>query len=329
MAAIVTAGVWLTAVLCVAPLGKGETTNTLAERLVRSFSAEGLVTTEIYEKGGLFSKTSQNVGFWYSNGWWQIEYRPAAQGGGSVSCRLVPDGVRMVVKPRENIETNVTPPVFQSANVKPITVPPPELAQLLVVWLSLCPHPQLPTTGDGHIRRLVSSEFLLDNANDGTYGAEWVSGTPFLKHLSITNDGVFLSANGQLQRFSPPFDKGYEELVFDVIATTNAAGLTLPSETKLLKSVPKGDGRSPTETRAATAASFQLTSVDFTAALPASKAVLYAYDARPPGMPKVNYFVTNEQWSAASDRRLVRLAELYKRAMRPTKGHVRQRVRDE
>jgi hypothetical protein len=298
----------------------------LANDTIPPFTAEATITTEVFQKDGPISKIQQKAFFSYSNGWWEIECQfenGYSRGmptntltGRLLNCKRIPDGIRLIVARADESGPILKSNVIQSAIVQPISIPNPGSADLLLCWLSLCPQPELPLIETNRMRRLVSSEFLSDSRNQGTYNIRYLSPSDyFVAELNITNDGVFVTADKSIQQFKPPFENGYREFTYRVEATTNISGILFPAHTALYKYVPQSDAKSQNDVRPAVVARLDLTRVNLSVEQLTRFPILIALDHRPTNLPQgvtVNYRVTNDQWVSVSNPKMKQLATLYR-----------------
>lgn len=297
------------------------------------FTAAGTVFTEVYQKPG-DSPTSarhEQITFSYSNNWWRIEVKSESGfthgidssllEGNVVNCTRVSEGVQLMT--RRKTSDRRAKNAWQPVSVDPITLPPPARNSMLVSWLALCPYPELPLLNDGKIRRLVSTPFLADPENTGTFFLSY-SGpeAAFVSALCITNNGnVPLHTRGT-RSLTPPFDQGHLELEFRVTESTNWNGLNFPLECTLRKYVPIPSG---TELRTAVESRLTINSVH--EGIGQSTAVadkVLAWDNRLASISPLGplvYPVTNGLIPSATNEALLRYATDYNAAMmlRPPK----------
>jgi len=304
--------------------------NLFADETIPPFTAEGTIITEVFQKDGPISKIQQKAFFSYSNGWWELEcrfetgydkYIPSnALAGRVINCKRIPDGTRMFVTRVNESGPILASNVLQSAIVEPIPMPSPGAPDLLLCWLSLCPKPELPFSGSTGIRRLVSSSFLNNPGNHGTYSLQYLTpaGT-FVADLNITNDGVYLTSDNTVRQFKPPFDQGFHEFSYHLEATTNIADFIFPAQAVLYKYLPASEAKSRDDVRSSIVARFQLNKITLELQHLTTFPVLLALDQRPTNLPAgitVNYRVTNEQWASVSDTNIRHLASLYRKVTR-------------
>jgi hypothetical protein len=310
---------------------------------IAPFTAKGTVLMEVFQKAGgtnasLRLKIENEVFFAYSNGWWrlELEYKsgnlqtnaavpkgvPSEQlSGNLVDCKNIPDGVRYVITRRNAPDSIGVTNILKTACLEPTKFPPPEMPDLFVCWLALCPNPELPVIDGSKMRRLISSGFLKDSENRGEYGLKYIApDNAFLLELCITNDGMVPMHDGSLMKQPAPYDKGYREFEYQVLETTNWNGAVFPLRSVLHKYVPLPNGSSREDLFSAVVvrlnvesiqAGFERPEVDLT------KSMFMAKDNRLPHLPgrqPIRYAATNDQWVAATNPALVRLAAAYNSA---------------
>lgn len=301
------------------------------------FTAEGFVSSEghqtPFDTNRVF-KSDGKVLFSYSNGvWWiqftyQHEHFPHLPGLPSPSTAVmaamidekrIPDGMREILTspPMRNeiLPKNWRPSAIVTTN------PFPAIGQkeLFLPWLSLCPRPGLP---------LVSSHLIHQNFQPVLFSApEDASGfkasylepqRQFLSELVITNNGKMFLSDGRILDYPKPFNKGFIGFSYKVFETTNCHGINFPLRAVLRQFAPLPEGQSSKDTYPAVTARLNIQKIDVLGGnltlKPAPKLVL-ALDKRF-GLGNnltVNYIVTNDQYDAITDKRLERLAGLYRR----------------
>jgi hypothetical protein len=318
----------------------GSASRAAAKDDIAPFTARGAVLTEVFQKAGATNATfrmEREACYSYSNGWWWVElkgnsgsfqtnifHKPisAEQLAGSMTdCRNLSDGVRLVITTRKALGTAAVSNIAMMAFVEPTAFPPPEMNDLFVCWLTLCPNPELPVIDGNKMRRLISAKFLKDPKNQAEYALKYSGpGNVFLSELCITNDGVVPIHDGTLRKMPPPFDKGYPEFEFKVLETTNWNGLVFPLRSMLHKYVPlpgatNRDDLFPSVTARLNLesfhAGFERPEVDLT------RSKLIANDNRLPHLPQtasIRYIVMNDQWLPATNPALAQLAAAYNAA---------------
>ena len=267
----------------------------------RVFSSEGQVVFCFSSNSWLIEFTQTGGGFANTN----MEFTPI---GTVFSCKSIPDGVRSYVKFPERFakKTAGGSEVFDTATAIPLFFPPLEQLELFVPWLSYCPSPELPLVSSNHIRRLLTTAMLDRQDNVGTYSLKYVEpGNYFLSELIITNDGYLVKSDGSKFLASPPFEKGFVEFSFKVIAETNFSGIQFPLHTVLRQFMPKPAAKNSNEIYPFSISELHVERITrgyrHSTNLPAK---LVALDTRHKGLRDtvtVNYFVTNDQWTAISE----------------------------
>jgi len=291
-----------------------------------AFTAEGTISTAFYTIPGTPAvyMSECRVFISSSNGWWQIEgvfKQPDTMAGTTENCRRLPDGVRcFFLWPKLSGDAPNTKAVTPSATAYAISFPPPERTELFVTWLALCPNAELPTTGKGTIRRLLTAELLNHPNNEGQYAIHYLEPDDvFVSELVITNNGIDFGINQTLITNRPPFHNGYTESMYQLTKTTNVNGMTFPLEATYRKFAPLRNASTSGDLFEMLVARLRidkLTSFDSQHVSDnASPPVMVALDRRPPNLPDgitVNHMVTNDQWLAAKDPRIVELASTYR-----------------
>jgi len=131
-----------------------------AESAIPPFVAEGrLLTQEFRTDTNLNYRTDASVVFLYSNGWWQVEARCKYVNQGNTivhNCMRIPDGTRSYLIFEGSTNTGLT----TVADACPSSFPPPGKTELLVPWLALCPHSELPLTIFTDLRKKVLTDWF-------------------------------------------------------------------------------------------------------------------------------------------------------------------------
>jgi hypothetical protein len=307
------------------------------------FTAGGTVSLQLFLKAGATNatkKTEKEVYFSYSNGWWQIELKkekgsfqsgdkalpkgPSAEqmAGAITDCRNISDGVRYLLTGRKQQEMAAVSNVWLSAFLESTTFPPPEMSDLFLCWLTLCPNPELPVNAGNKMRRLISVDFLKNPQNQGEYTLQHLApDNVFLSELCITNNGTILMRDGSLMKLLPPFDKGHLEFDYKILETTNWNGVMFPLRSVLHKYVPLPGATNREGLFAAlesrlSIGSFQVGVESPEIDLKKSKFVVMVHDNRLPHLPgrePIMYVVTNvnDHWMAATNPVLVQYAALF------------------
>jgi len=284
-----------------------------------AFSASGTTTTVIRRGIGAEAAnvplSESSFSFWYSNGWWRIRLFPEGsdQVGIVWDCMRIVDGVRLIESPAPDPLQSAE--VVTVANAYSTAYPPADRPELLLVWLTLCPKPTLPTLNDNQIRRFLLPALSEDTRNVGTFERRYLQpDATFLLSLQITNNGVGFSLDGTALKFGPPFDSGFHEFSYEVTETTEHAGLRVPQRARL-----RHLGPSPQRHNGAIDVLVKREiAIDSYASLnplgiPESPEEIMAMDARPLGLPyggRVAYMLTNDVWPTATSGELVSLANI-------------------
>jgi hypothetical protein len=254
-----------------------------------------------------------------SNAWWQIDTRHRNTLGQDMhgSYMSIPDGVRFIGVSPETAAQVTDTNIIVAADACPLPFPPPAVLDAFVLWLAMCPNPELPLTSDGRIHRFTDSgrcpiELFNDPKGTGTYGLEfWDDTKGFISSLRITNNGVridaFPNASGSWEvRYTPfpaPFDRGFVEFSYEVLETTNYNGYRLP-----LRAVAKRIFATSNPPRLYENAICKINLLSIEGLTPAAAAALtraerlLVRDLRPRARPGPSaYLITNEAWKATSD----------------------------
>jgi hypothetical protein len=302
---------------------------------ISPFTAEGTVLTEAFQKPGASNATmriEKDFFFSYSNGWWQMELKNKKGGfqmdtplpkdvsaeqmaGTVVNCRNISDGIRYVATSRKGAAMAAVTNVWRIANLESTAFPPPEMTDLFISWLTLCPNPRLPIIEGNKMRRLISAEFLKDPKNPaGEYALKYAGpDNAFVSELRITNNGMVPMSDGTLLKLSPPFDKGHLEFEYKVLETTNWNGVVFPLRSVLYKHTALPGGRTQKDLFSSVVARLNVPEIDL------RKASFMVYDNRLPhlpGLPPIKYVTTNDLWVPATNQALVKFAAAYNMIMR-------------
>ncbi|WP_150107625.1 hypothetical protein [Pedosphaera parvula] len=228
----------------------------MAEEAVPPFVAEAKITRKVVRHGQTtpYWETEGNAVFSYSNGWWQAELNyknPKEHSPAAEYFRKVPGGVSSYIMFTSKSKTE--------AVVCPLAFPTAGNTELFAFWLSICPKPELPLIDGKRIRRFPlipncrdSLDIFNHPQNEGYYTASYLKpGSAFLSNLNITNNGVTLdievAANGEVEtkiiRHGAPFDKGFNELSYQLLETTNLNGIVFPARAVLKLMTPNWKGK--------------------------------------------------------------------------------------
>ena len=317
----------LAVTLCAALVaGSAELNGNAPQAIIPPFVAEGRLSTRSFrtERTNLNYKTDAKVFLLYSNGWWQVEVQYLNPGWGPSihNCMKIPDGTRTYTLFGGDTRTGMT-----TASACPTAFPPPGRPEMLVTWLSLCPHPQLPLIDGKRMLRFINLPICRPDVfdqpqNEGYYDVKYLNpGNAFLSELEITNNGFGLElmvvqsgdVEGEITRFRAPFENGFTELQYSVLESTNLNGMAFPLRAVYKRFSPNWGGKDRDDLRVGLFSelivkriSFSESDISKRRSLPPE---LMALDMRAPGLPKertLNYTVTNDQWKALSDPEIAR-----------------------
>lgn len=296
-----------------------------AKDAIPPFVAEGRLSTQSFrtERTNLNYKTEADVFFLYSNGWWQVEVKYLNPGTGTPSihnCMKIPDGTRTYMLFEGDTRTGMT-----TAEACPNAFPPPGRPEMLVTWLSLCPHPELPLIDGKRMRRFINLPHYRPDVfnhpqNEGYYDVKYLNrgnrGNAFISELDVTNNGFSIELNvvgsgdveGEILRLPAPFKNGFTELQYKILESTNLNGMAFPLRAVYKRFSPNWGGKDRDDLRVGLLSELIVKRISFSeedvARRRSAPATLIAYDARPPNLPKnitVSYRVHNDQWKPLSD----------------------------
>lgn len=273
------------------------------------------------------------VTFYYSNGWWQIEAKllnplsPACPSAPRTQSSMkIPDGVREFH--RWEVNTNSGRSL---ALATPLTFPLPGDSMSLLPWLSFSPHPALPLIDGKRMRRFLDVQssglgldLLKDPQNEGCFTAIYLKpGAVFLSELNVTNNGVSLGLGSKLENevkpFPAPFENGFLDFRFEVLATTNCNGIAFPIRTVLKRFYPNWHTQTADDLYMGEVSELVMKRISFAASdltnRPPSPPELAAFDHRPPSLSvgeNVYYTVINDVWQSLSDTNNPDLARTFR-----------------
>lgn len=254
----------------------------------------------------------------YSNAWWQIDTRHRNNIGQDIygSYMRVPDGVRFINVSPEMAALVTDSNVIVAADACPLPFPPPADLDAFVLWMSMCPNPELPVTSDGRIYRFTDSgpcpiDLFNDPKSIGTYGLEFLDATKgFISSLRITNNGVRIdaspTADGSWEvEYTPhpaPFDRGFVEFIYEVLETTNHNGHRVPLRAVAKRIFAISDPPRLYEGAICNVDLLSIEGLNPEAAAGLTRAErLLVKDLRPPALPNpITYLITNEAWKGTS-----------------------------
>ncbi|MCW5552720.1 MAG: hypothetical protein KIS67_11255 [Verrucomicrobiae bacterium] len=235
----------------------------------------------------------------------------------------IPDGTRSYIITEGSTNKGLT----TVASACPSAFPPPGKTELLVPWLALCPHPELPLIDSKRMRRFISLPDCLPNVfnapqNEGFYQASYLAPeNTFLSELVIANNGFSIELNvfksgvedkGEIMRYPPPFENGYNEMQYRVIETTNLHGVRFPVRAICQRFLPNWERKDPNDLRAVSQSELTVTRISFSAKDMAGRIVAPARMISDDVRPGVNigYFVDDDQWKPVSDPEIIRRARI-------------------
>lgn len=284
------------------------------------FFAEGRISTKSLARERLIVNhtTEADFSFLYSNGWWQVEISSLNTDNGVrtiQNCMKIPDGTRSYTQFEGSQNTGPT-----GAEACPTAFPQPGKTELFVTWLSLCPHPQLPLIDARRMRRFINlpicrPDIFNQPRNEGGYQLQYLNpGNAFLSKLDVMNNGftidVAVQQNGDIAgeaaQFPAPFEKGFKDLRYQILESTNINGIAFPLRTVYERYAPDFENGDPDNPRVALSTELIVTRVTFQDAPNriVAPSPLFAFDARPAGLPKqvkVSYQVFDDCWKSPSD----------------------------
>lgn len=268
----------------------------------------------------------------YSNAWWRIDTVTLIPKTGTrifESCMTIPDGIRYIAYPPDALGSNgkkLTP----AATACSMLFPAPGREALFVSWLTLCPRPKLPIIDSTHMHRLIyipqcETSILHDARNLGTYSIGYADDANiFLSDLRIRNNGVDIELRPSESGFAsvfhqlpPPFDKGFLEFEFTLLATTNYHGFAFPARSVVKRMYPAFDAKEPDRLFTRVLSEIQVLNLsglkDGSITNEELPKQLLTYDLRPTNLPvntAVNYLNSDDAWKPTSDPQIKHLAEL-------------------
>jgi len=302
-----------------------------AQNTVPPFVAEARLLTEGFRPGPdthVVYKSAADVIFVYSNGWWQVEarYKYLHRDTGFIieNCMKIPDGTRAYVL----FESTTNQGLATMAYACPRSIPTPGRKELLVPWLALCPHPELPLIDGKRMRRfinLIDDRPKIFNApqNEALYEVKYLAPeNAFLSELVVTNNGFSLELNvmnhpledeGEIRRYGPPFENGYTELRYQMLESTNLSGLKFPLRAVYRTFWPNWGGKDRNDLRLGLQSDLTVTRISFSEqdriGRFSSPTMMIADDTR--AGVTISYAIQDSQWKPLTDpeiRRRVRIA---------------------
>ena len=269
----------------------------------------GIVETKFFA-GAVPLEFKTDVTLYSSNSWWRII---ATQHDGSLplDCMPVPGGLRVVSTDRQSSTASIP-----TAEVTPTMVPEVGHPGLLAGWLAFCPDPRLPILKRGKfIQRFELNRLQNNPSNFGRYSVKYLNETPsFISKLVTRNAGYDLSAAGEAIK-TPKQLEGYTDLTFEVLDTTNAFGVRIPSHAILRRSFLKPGAKTAHDTVDKVVEKITVTTIELLTqkSAPAPYAKLMVLDSRytiQPNGQLINYLLKNEQWVSTLDSNLLTLEKI-------------------
>lgn len=291
------------------------------------FIAEGTISTKAfrYPVNNYIGRVDGKVMFSYSNGVWHVQFTPQysypialKKGDESVEdWKSIPNGTRQIVTfiNHTNLVASNGVPIRPFAEATTSMFPTASKKGLFVPWLSLCPYPDLPTIDSNTIPFNFQPKFAGHPKNKGTYSARYLNPqNAFLAELEITNNGSAFDMSGSSFDYQDPYNKGFRELSYRVLETTNYQGLTLPVHTELRGFGPIPNGKTSEDVYPGIISELYIQKYDFTGSnltlLPVPH-FLVALDYRlTTNDAHANYDIINDQWASISNGRVKKLSVL-------------------
>ena len=271
-----------TAALAVLCLGLG----VLAAASLPPFTAVAHVTTKNFNPfSNSFKEVHSHAIFQSSNGWWHLRVTSLSAPGKDLflDCRTIAGGIREFVGPGT------------SATALPIAYPLNRPTGVLGLWLALYPNPKLPLIDAHRMRRFLDApvylpELINDPRNEGTYGLKYLApARSFVSELNLTNNGFCLQFMGYVGPYPLPFDRGFHELKYAVLAVTNVGGFTFPLRATCQRLDRNLSPQSAADVRVWSRDEISVLQLDFSAAgfqeAYPRPPTLYAQDYRFPNLP--------------------------------------------
>jgi len=294
-----------------------------------SFKAQMRVRTSQFQPTAVEAQITSDtdVVLSYSNGWWRIDAIPVSSKPGVFeSCMIIPEGTRYIAYPMNAALGPNGKKLTAEATACPMLFPPPGHEALFVSWLTLCPKPKLPIIDAAHMRRPVyipgcETSILNHPRNIATYSIGYDGN--FLSDLRIRNDGVGVeivqSESGlkpEFHRFPRPFDRGFLEFEFTLLATTNYHGFAFPARAVVKRLYPAFDSKEPARLFTHVFSEIQVYAIGSLDDKMMKDGILpseiLATDMRFTNLPNsepVNYLITDEAWRPTSDPQIAVMAE--------------------
>lgn len=290
----------------------------LGQTNIPPFIAEGTISTKAfrYPATNYFGRLDGKVMFSYSNGIWQVQFSPQLSYPMTIKkesesvedWKSISDGTRQIVTFINDTNTVAGNgvPIRPSAEATTNLFPTVSKKGLFLPWLSLCPNPDLPFIDSNSIPFNFQPKYAGHPNNKGTYRASYLEPqNVFLAQLEITNNGTAFDMNGASFIYPEPFNKGFLELSYHVIETTNYQGITLPMHAVLYGFDAKPDGKAPGDIYAGSISEFYIQKYDFTGSNLALFPVphrLVAMDYRlTTNDVHANYEIINDQWASVTN----------------------------
>ena len=300
------------------------------------FTAEGWYSYEghrkVFDTNEIFLEDGK-VAFAYSNGIWWVQYQIQHLSSPYLPTNLdeivtaydekrIPDGIREILTvPAATIAPKPgTPPIRPYASVRTNVFPNPGRRGLFLPWLSLCPKPELPFVDSRFISYPFPYSPLDRFTNKCPFKAFYLnSRNHFLSELIITNNGSFVTSDGNVFEYPEPYNQGFVELSYKVVETTNYSGISFPLNAVLYGYTPILNGKSPEELETNIICKLHIQKTDIGGnhlkliPVPASLVAL-DYRFRLPNGSSVNYESINDEWYSITNERMLQLAKMVRQA---------------
>ncbi len=277
-----------------------------------------------------------HISFTYSNGVWEIEetassypksllkHHKPVSASRLLNCKKVADGVRYYSRffMKDGTPTTQGLPL---ATVTSNAFPPVAFKELLLPWLAFCPEPELPIASPHRMKEFTSDEMLSHPENVGDYSAKYLeSNAVVLSELNIADNADADPMTGNIRHRGPPFR--FQDFHFAVLATTNLDGLTFPSKAIIRLMSPLPNAKAEQEQWTTFVCTLTVDSIRIGAVSNSPPISMIAQDLRistPDGRSPLQYRVTNDNYAAKTNKRLVKLASITPQRVPPPRTAVR------
>ncbi len=291
-----------------------------AEGVIPPFVAEARLLTRGFQTDGasLSYDTDAHVVFLYSNGWWQVEarYHATSTRTNVENCARIPDGTRSYILFEDGKKSDLTVAAIDCPN----SFPPPGRPELVIPWLSLCPHPDLPLIDGQRMRRFINlpicrPDIFNVSQNEGFYVLKYLAPEKaFVSELAVTNNGFSVEltvtqngTEGEIRQYAAPLDRGFLDFHYQVIETTNVNGVKFPLRTICTRASPDSSSKDPSDLRVHLMSELTVTRISFPEGNLAShivrRAKLFVIDAPAANPPEyeTNTVQQQDQRTSVSD----------------------------